>query len=337
MRSTPSSPAPTSPRSRRTAEAYFKCVNDNGGINGRPVELVQETEQTDPAQAAAAAKKLVETEKVAGIVGSTSIIECAVNHKYYEENGYYVIGSGIAPECYGTSNYAAVNMGPRHSVTGATQYLIREGVEKLVLIQSKVPGTEYIEGGFLAARQAGGRPDREPRRGRADPGRELGRAEGHVRRPATAAAWCSTSPRRRRSRSSRPRQQQGLQDRVKWACSTPCNTDFLADALGTTFDDKLGVNAELALVSIDAPDTNLYKEILKKYAPDIPLGQLQPVRLPRGQDRHARRCSASRARSTRRPSTRPSRTSKDFKTDMLCKPYYYGEAPLHIPNNTDSP
>ena len=26
---------------------------------------------------------------------------------------------------------------------------------------------------------------------------------------------------------------------------------------------------------------------------------------------------------------------KDFKTDMLCKPYYYGEAPLHIPNNTD--
>ena len=27
-------------------------------------------------------------------------------------------------------------------------------------------------------------------------------------------------------------QQQGLQDRVKWGCSTPCNTDFLAEALG---------------------------------------------------------------------------------------------------------
>jgi len=35
-------------------------------------------------------------------------------------------------------------------VTGATQYLIREGVKKLVLLQSKVPGTEYIEVGFLA-------------------------------------------------------------------------------------------------------------------------------------------------------------------------------------------
>ena len=26
---------------------------------------------------------------------------------------------------------------------------------------------------------------------------------------------------------------------------------------------------------------------------------------------------------------------KDFKTDILCKPWYYGDAPLHIPNNTD--
>ena len=154
VRSTPSSPAPTSPRSPRRPRRT-SCVNDNGGINGRPVELVQETEQTDPAQAAAAAKKLVETEKVAGIVGNTSIIECAVNHKYYEANGYYVIGSGISPECYGTPNYAAVNMGPRHSVTGATQYLIREGVKKLVLIQSKVPGTEYIEGGLALAKQEG--------------------------------------------------------------------------------------------------------------------------------------------------------------------------------------
>jgi branched-chain amino acid transport system substrate-binding protein len=26
---------------------------------------------------------------------------------------------------------------------------------------------------------------------------------------------------------------------------------------------------------------------------------------------------------------------KDFKTDILCKPRYSGDAPLHIPNNTD--
>jgi branched-chain amino acid transport system substrate-binding protein len=26
---------------------------------------------------------------------------------------------------------------------------------------------------------------------------------------------------------------------------------------------------------------------------------------------------------------------RDFQTDILCKPWYYGDAPLHIPNNTD--
>jgi branched-chain amino acid transport system substrate-binding protein len=138
------------------AKAYFDCVNENGGINGRPISYVLETEQTDPGQAAAAAKKLVETEKVLGIVGNTSIIECTVNHKYYEAKGYYVIGSGIAPECYGTSNFAAVNMGPRYSVDGAAQYLIRQGVKKIVLDQSNVPGTGYIAAGAAAiAKDAG--------------------------------------------------------------------------------------------------------------------------------------------------------------------------------------
>jgi branched-chain amino acid transport system substrate-binding protein len=26
---------------------------------------------------------------------------------------------------------------------------------------------------------------------------------------------------------------------------------------------------------------------------------------------------------------------KNFKTDILCKPWYYGQAPYHVPNNTD--
>jgi branched-chain amino acid transport system substrate-binding protein len=26
---------------------------------------------------------------------------------------------------------------------------------------------------------------------------------------------------------------------------------------------------------------------------------------------------------------------KDQKTDILCRPWYYGKAPLHIPNNVD--
>jgi branched-chain amino acid transport system substrate-binding protein len=317
----------------RTAEAYFKCVNDNGGINGRPVQMVLETEATDPAQAAAAAKKLIETEKVAGIVGSTSIIECAVNHQYYEQQGYYVIGSGIAPECYGTSNYAAVNMGPRHSVTGATQYLIREGVKKLVLIQSKVPGTEYIEGGFLALAKQEGIPTEsfaEP-----PPIQDANSVALKVVQAAgdNGGVVVNFTP-PEALKILQGAANQGLQDKVKWGCSTPCNTDFLADTLGTTFDDKLGVNAELSLVSIDAPDTNLYKKVLKDYAPDIPLGSFSQFGFLEA--RIATDAMLKIDGEVNKDSVNEAfKNIEGFKTDMLCKPYYFGDGPLHIPNNTD--
>ena len=43
------------------AKAYFDCVNDNGGINGRPIEYIAEEEQIDPQQIASIASKLIET------------------------------------------------------------------------------------------------------------------------------------------------------------------------------------------------------------------------------------------------------------------------------------
>jgi branched-chain amino acid transport system substrate-binding protein len=317
----------------RTAEAYFKCVNDNGGINGRPVQMVLETEATDPAQAAAAAKKLVESEKVLGIVGSTSIIECAVNHQYYEQNEYYVIGSGISPECYGTSNYAPVNMGPRHSVTGATQYLVREGVDKLVLIQSKVPGTEYIEGGFLAVAKQEGIPTESF--AEAPPIQDANSVALKVVQAAgdNGGVVVNYTP-PEALKILQAAQQQGLQDRVKWACSTPCNTDFLADALGTTFDDKLGVNAELNLVSVDEPDTNLYKQVLKDYAPDIPLGSFSQFGFLEARIATEAMLGID-GDLTKESVNEAFKNVEGFETDMLCKPWYYGDGPLHIPNNTD--
>jgi branched-chain amino acid transport system substrate-binding protein len=62
------------------AKAYFDCVNANGGVNGHPIQYIAETEQTDPAQNAALAHKLVETDGVVGMAGGFSLIECDVNH-----------------------------------------------------------------------------------------------------------------------------------------------------------------------------------------------------------------------------------------------------------------
>ena len=140
------------------ANAYFACVNANGGINGHPVKLYIETEQTNPAQIAADAKQLVDTDHVVGIIGNTSIIECSVDSSYWQKLGFDVIDSGIAPECYSTPNSAAVNMGPRYSSDGAVQYALTQHVGKIVFDQSNVPGTGYIAAGPSALAKAANVP-----------------------------------------------------------------------------------------------------------------------------------------------------------------------------------
>ena len=315
------------------AKAYFDCVNANGGINGRPVSYVLETEQTDPGQAAAAAKKLVETEKVVGIVGNTSLIECTVNHKYYEAKGYFVIGSGIAPECYGTSNFAAVNMGPRYSVDGAAQYLIRQGVKKIVLDQSNVPGTGYIAAGASAIAKDAGTEfkdlhDNVPIQDANSVAIKAVQAAG-----ADGGVLLNFTP-PEALKILQAAQRQGLQDRVKWACSTPCNTDFLAEALGSQWDGKLGVNAELNLTTADGPDSQLYRDVMKKYAPKVPLGSFSQMGFVEAAIATKALLGVS-GDITAETANKAFKDVKDFKTDILCKPWYYGDGPTHIPNNTD--
>ena len=84
----------------KVADAYFQCVNDNGGINGRPIQYIQYTEDLNPAHEAALARKLVESDKVVGIVGNTSFGECGTNWKYYKSKGFVVLGAGVQAECY---------------------------------------------------------------------------------------------------------------------------------------------------------------------------------------------------------------------------------------------
>ena len=62
-------------------------------------------------------------------------------------------------------------------------------------------------------------------------------------------------------------QKLGLADRVKlWGCSTPCNTDFLAQSLGAKWNHKLFVNAELTPTdSASSPAMRLYEAIYQQY------------------------------------------------------------------------
>src|SRR6516162_8830781 len=319
------------------AKAYFDCVNANGGINGHPIKLYLETEQTNPAQIAADAKQLVQTDKVVGIVGNTSIIECSVDSSYWAKLGFYIIDSGIAPECYSTPNSAAVNMGPRYSSDGAVQYALAQHVSKIVFDQSNVPGTGYIAAGPNALAKAANTPivdltENVP----ISDASSVAIKEVNDAGPNGAVILNFTPP--EALVILQAAQKLGLEDRVKlWGCSTPCNTDFLAQALGAKWNNKLFVNAELAPPDdTNTPSMNLYKAILKQYGSSVQggIGSFSQMGFTEAEIAVHALQSVTGAYTVQSVNAAIKAVS-DFNTGMLCQAWSYGSYPLHIPNNED--
>ena len=111
------------PEASVAAKAVFDRVNASGGIGGRPIELIIEDDGGSPEGAATAGRKLVEQDNVVAMVGSASILECAVNSGFYAEQGVYSIqGTGVDPLCFLSSNISPVNTGPFTGITVSLYY-----------------------------------------------------------------------------------------------------------------------------------------------------------------------------------------------------------------------
>jgi branched-chain amino acid transport system substrate-binding protein len=319
------------------ANAYFTCVNNNGGINGHPIKYSIETEQTNPAQIAGEAKQLVQNDHVVGIVGNTSIIECSVDHSYWEKLGFAIVDSGIAPECYSTPNSAAVNMGPRYSSDGAVQYALSQHVSKVVFDQSNVPGTGYIAAGPSALAAAAHVPivqltENVP----ISDANSVAIKEVDDAGPNGAVILNFTPP--EALVILQAAQKLGLENRVKlWGCSTPCNTDFIAHELGPKWDHKLFVNAELTPPDFTStPAMNLYKAILAKYGHSVSsgVGSFSQMGFAEAEILvHA--LESVKGAYTVQSVNAAIKAVQGFNTGMLCQLWTYGSYPMHIPNNMD--
>ncbi len=319
------------------AQAYFTCVNDNGGVNGHPVKLFVQTDQTKPAQIAAAANKLVQSDHVLGIVATSDIIECSVDHALWAKTGIFELGAGIAPECWSTANSASVNMGPRYSSDGATQYVLSLHPTKIAFDQSNVPGTGYIAAGPTAVAAAAHVPiktetDNVPINDASTVALRLVNDAG----PGGAVVLNFTPP--EALVILQAAQKLGLENRVKaWACSTPCNTDFLAKALGPKWSHKLFINAELTPPDdFHGPEMQLYEAILKKYGQNVTggIGSFSQMGFLAA-EMATNALEKVKGAYTLKSVNAAIKGITNYKTEMLCKPFTYGNYSEHIPNNTD--
>jgi branched-chain amino acid transport system substrate-binding protein len=138
--------------SGRSADAYFKCVNANGGINGRPVKYLMVDDQWRPDVASQVATKLVKDDKVVAMIGSNSIVECLANAPLYERENVMVIDIGVVHECFTSKNIAPVNEGPRLSGVGMLRYSAEHlGTKKAVCMAWNLPGAvDWLCAGFKA-------------------------------------------------------------------------------------------------------------------------------------------------------------------------------------------
>jgi branched-chain amino acid transport system substrate-binding protein len=317
----------------KTAAAYFKCVNDNGGINGHPISYTLYNEQLNPAQEAALARKLVTSDKVVGIVGNTSFAECGTNWKYYKSKGYVVIGAGVQAECYSTPSFAEVNSGPRYSNVGAAQALIAAGAKKIA-VASPDTISAYADGGVALVGAAHNVPVKifpthlpvtDATSQLLQMAQFAGDGGGILLdfTPDTAPAFMKAA------------EAQGLVDKVMWGSSTPIANTFMSGQFSPTFDGHLWIDNEFSNVDPKVgPDSALMFAILKKYAPNIAPQAFAQMGFLDGKFAVSALMSVKGA-VTAKSYNIAVKGLKNQKTDILCKPFYVGNLAYHIPNNTN--
>jgi len=100
------------------------------------------------------------------------------------------------------------------------------------------------------------------------------------------------------------------------------------------WDGIFGVNAELNLPSAAGPDSALYRQLAKTATLAFGLGSFSQMGFVEA------KIATAALLNMKPPYTLPRVNAafaavRNFRTDILCSPWYFGKVNVHIPNNTD--
>ena len=121
------------------AQMAVDKINKEGGIGGRPIELVIGDTESDPAKAAVIAKKFIFNDKVAAIIGPTTTAEGMSVKKIVEEAGvptFMAVGGDPVIMGGNFGPYTYVFKSPQRSSTAVRKlygYLKTKGLTKIAL------------------------------------------------------------------------------------------------------------------------------------------------------------------------------------------------------------
>ena len=308
-------------------------MNENGGINGRPIEYSFQDDALDPTKTAQLAAGYAADTSVVGLVGDATFIGCDVaNAEYAKANLYSITGVGVPQACFNSSNIAPINAGPRNSAISILQYLQKEGLaDRVFQVGLNTQGNgDWVAAGIDEYAEANGidivgSELSDPTESNwlpllqkikdanptaviiADPG------------PITAAILAAA-------------EQQDARGDIAWACTASCYDAQFGQQIGAYWDGFIA-NSELQLVDADGTDNELWKSVMDAYAPsDAPRDTFSQAGFLAakiftdtllGMDGDIDRDTVSTA----------VQGITNYSSDLTCAPWYYGEADAHNANH----
>jgi branched-chain amino acid transport system substrate-binding protein len=321
----------------RSAAAFFKCVNANGGINGRPVDYAYEDDALNQQKAAQIAAKFAADKSIVALAGDATFIGCgAANPVYKKADLYSITGTGVPQSCFESSNIAPVNAGPRISTVATIQYLQSQGkADRVAQVSNKVPGVgDWSQAGAVTYAQKGGGGARVVKSILHDPASLDANSIVLAIKNAKPSAVILEDPAPMGAAMLKAALTQDLSKKYVWTCLSSCYDASFPKQIGPHWDGFIS-NSELQLVDAKTPDNILWRSVLQKYGtskdPRDTFGQsgflaakILTDTLLKMDSKAIDRASVSKAIVG----------IKNYKSDILCAPWYYGEADAHNANHT---
>jgi branched-chain amino acid transport system substrate-binding protein len=311
-----------------SATAYFRCVNDNGGINGRPINYILADDKWDPKEAREAAERLLFERKVVALVGGSSFPECDANEDLYKRlNLTVLLGTGVERKCFFSPHIAAVNTGPRISGLIAVQHAVKRVNAKSVVCVA-IPFYDQSDWDCAGLRDWGAKAGVTVRTVVFDPEKF---------NPVDVMARATAAPRPQVVMFSVPRgilipllqeaQKRDLARDTLFASTAAAYNPEVAAAMGPYWKDRLVVNLEFAPVDSTGPDNLNWRAVMNKYAART------DTRDAFSQGGYLAARAVTQAMLTLKPDqinrqtvNEAIRRVRNVKSDMLCRPFYVAPA-----------
>src|SRR4051794_38178501 len=320
----------------RSAAAFFKCVNANGGINGRPINYAYGDDALNQQKAAQIAAQYAADKSIVALAGDATFIGCgAANPIYKKADLYSITGTGVPQSCFESSNIAPVNAGPRISAVSTVQYLNEQGkAARVAQVSNKVPGVgDWLQAGVTDYAKANGGV-KVVKSILHDPASVDANSIVLAVKNAKPTSTILQDPAPMGAAVLKAAATQGLQKKFVWSCLTSCYDASFPQQIGPQWEGFIA-NSELQLVDAKTPDNILWRTVLQKYGtakdPRDTFGQsgflaakITTDTLLKMDPKDINRDTVSKALLA----------IKGYKSDILCTPWYYGEADTHNANHT---